>query len=68
MLYKLNTFYPVQLITAGAGYDLIHVGNLRIAPGAQISLYHADAALDGLYGKNPIAAEIYLHIYPGVMK
>lgn len=67
-LYGAHTMYPINAITIGSGYDVARIGNLRFSPGAQLSMYHADAALDALYGKNPLAGEIYLHIYPVLMR
>jgi hypothetical protein len=38
-----------------------------VAGGSQFSLYHADNKLDNLYGKNPMAFEVFLRLYPGRM-
>jgi hypothetical protein len=66
-IYDHHEMYPVNAITVGAGYDLLSVFNTRLALGGQLSMYHADSRLDMLYGKNPLAGEIYLHLYPGRM-
>jgi hypothetical protein len=65
--YGLNTLYPINAITLGYSYDLLQLGKLRFAPGTQFSMYHADEALNSLYGANPFAFEVYVHIYPGLM-
>jgi len=66
--YKSDAIFPVNEIVAGASYDLLHVQPVNIAIGGQLSLYHASSQLDALYGKNPMGGEIYLRIYPAVMK
>jgi len=64
-VYGAQTMYPVNAISAGYCYDLLNINRVRFAPGTQLSLYHADQVLNNLYGRNPFAWEIYLHIYPG---
>jgi hypothetical protein len=68
-----NTFghdavFPVNALTAGFNYDLLNIGQARLAGGGQITLYHADKRLDALYGKNPMAFEVFLRLYPSFMK
>lgn len=67
-----NTFghdavFPVNALTVGFNYDILKIGQTRLAGGSQITLYHADARLDPLYGKNPMAVEVYLRLYPSLM-
>ncbi|MBA3828318.1 MAG: hypothetical protein H0X33_05235 [Taibaiella sp.] len=59
--------FSINALTVGAGYDLFNIGMIRVAGGGQMSLYHSDEKLDQLYGTNPLAAEIYLHLYPQLM-
>jgi len=33
-----------------------------------LSWYHPDKQLSSLYGKNPLAGEVYLRFYPSLMK
>ncbi|HTQ65800.1 MAG TPA: hypothetical protein VMI12_13455, partial [Puia sp.] len=65
--YGDNTIFPINSTTIGAGYDLFQIDKLRVMGGAQFSWYHPDSKLVNLYGKNPIAGEIYIRIYPGLM-
>jgi hypothetical protein len=51
------------MLTTGLSYDLFKLGQLNIAGGGQLTLYHADGRLDDLYGKNPMAFEVYLRLY-----
>jgi hypothetical protein len=67
-----NTFghdavFPVNAFTAGFNYDLLKIGRTRLAGGSQVTFYHADKRLDPLYGKNPMAVEVYLRLYPSLM-
>ena len=66
-VYGHDAVFPVNALTIGANYDLLHIGETRLAFGGQLSVYHAPASLNSLYGKNPLAAEIYIRIYPGMM-
>ncbi|HVU96830.1 MAG TPA: hypothetical protein VHE34_16490 [Puia sp.] len=66
--YGNNVQFPVNATTIGAGYDLIHSGNVRVMGGGQLSWYHPDKQLSSLYGKNPLAGEVYLRFYPSLMK
>jgi hypothetical protein len=67
-----NTFghdavFPVNALTVGFNYDVLKIGQTRLAAGSQLTFYHADPRLDPLYGKNPMAAEVYLRLYPSIM-
>lgn len=66
-IYGTQTIFPINSTTIGAGYDLFHISKVRVMGGAQLSWYHADTKLESLYGKNPIAGEIYIRLYPGLM-
>ncbi|RYE32782.1 MAG: hypothetical protein EOP42_09055 [Sphingobacteriaceae bacterium] len=67
-LYGHDTLFPVNALTLGLNYDLFYIGKFRVAAGGQLSAYHADNRLDNLYGKNPYAGEVFLRIYPSLMK
>lgn len=66
--YGNDTQFPVNATTVGAGYDLIHSLSIRVMGGGQLSWYHPDKQLSSLYGKNPLAGEVYLRFYPPLMK
>lgn len=66
-IYGHDAIFPVNAITVGFNYDLLRLGKIRLAGGGQFTLYHADSRLDELYGKNPIAYEVFLRLYPGRM-
>jgi len=65
--YGHNAVFPVNAFTLGFNYDLLKIGKTRMAGGSQITWYHADKRLDALYGKNPMAVEVYLRLYPAMM-
>lgn len=65
--YGHGTLFPVNSFTLGIQQRLMTILNTYIAIGAQGSLYQTSDQLDDLYGKNPMALEIYLRIYPGLM-
>ena len=63
-----NSLFTIHAGTIGAGFDVVRSHAANIAIGGQVSMYHADERLDNLYGKNPLAAEVYIRIYPPRMK
>jgi hypothetical protein len=67
-VYGKDALFPVNAFTAGLNYDLLEFAKTRLAIGGHISLYHADEKLDNLYGKNPLSGQVYVRIYPGLMK
>lgn len=67
-LYGNDAIFPISGLTFGANYDLQRIGPLNLAVGAQFTVYTADSSLNGLYGKNPIGGEIFLRLYPRLMK
>ena len=67
-IYGHDAVFPVNAFTVGFNYDLLKIGQTKLAGGSQITLYHADNRLDPLYGKNPMAVEVYLRLYPPLMK
>jgi hypothetical protein len=68
LAYGNNTIFPVNAITLGLNYDLTRLGPLNLAAGGQLTYYGADNKLNSLYGKNPMAGQIFLRLYPRLMK
>jgi hypothetical protein len=62
-IYGKNSVFAINTLTAGLCYDVFKLGELSIAGGGQLTFYHADERLDDLYGKNPMAFEVYLRLY-----
>lgn len=65
--YGHDAVFPVHAFTAGVNYDLFHMGNTNVALGGQFTFYNPDERLSNLYGQNPLAGEVFLRIYPGLM-
>jgi len=62
-----GALFPVQALTGGFNYDLLTIGKARIAGGAQLTVYDPDDRLNALYGRHPLAVELYLRLYPSLM-
>jgi hypothetical protein len=67
-IYGHDGLFNVNTATIGANYKFLELGKVNFAAGGQFSLYVADKELDNLYGRRPMAFELYLRIYPGLMK
>jgi hypothetical protein len=67
LVYGVDAIFPVNAFTAGFNYDLAKIGQTKLAIGSQFSFYHSVEKLNSLYGKNPMAFEIYLRLYPSAM-
>jgi hypothetical protein len=67
-VYGHDGIFNVNTATLGANYKFLELRKFNFAAGGQFSLYAADKKLDNLYGKVPLAFELYLRIYPGLMK
>jgi hypothetical protein len=67
-IYGGHTLFAVNSLSAGVNYDLFHIKPVNVAIGGRFSFYHADSKLNDLYGKNPLSGEVYLRIYPALMK
>lgn len=63
-----DAVFPVNAFTAGFNYNLFEFNKTRLALGSQFTFYNADDRLNNLYGKNPMAIEVYLRLYPGLMR
>lgn len=63
-----HDIFPVHALTLGSSYDILRYSPVRVAAGAQVSFYNADERLSALYGKRPMAFEVYLRLYPELMQ
>ncbi|OQP61450.1 hypothetical protein A3860_05575 [Niastella vici] len=66
--YGKDALFPVNAFTAGLNYDLLQFAKTRLAVGGHLTFYDADNKLNNLYGKNPLSLQLFLRIYPGLMK
>jgi hypothetical protein len=60
--------FNVHALTIGANYDILKIGKLNLAGGGQWSIYNSPSSLKSIYGKNPMSFQIYLRLYPELMK
>ena len=67
-IFGHHTLYGINALTLGYNYDFLQFAGLRLAAGGNISVYEAPRALDELYGKRPLSFQIYLRLYPELMK
>jgi len=67
-IFDHHSIFPVHAFTAGANYDLFKIKQTKLALGGHFTFYNPDKALSALYGQNPIAGQLYLRIYPGLMR
>jgi hypothetical protein len=63
-----NNLFNVNAYTLGINYDLLQVNKTKIAVGSHYTFYNESSGLYNLYGKNPSAFEVYVRIYPSMMK
>lgn len=68
VVYGGNTTFPINALTLGLNYDLVKLGPLNLAAGGQLTYYAADSNLNSLYGKDPMGGEVFLRLYPRLMK
>jgi hypothetical protein len=67
-VYGHDVIFPVHALTAGMNYTVLKAGPVRMALGGHLSFYRADTKLDRLYGKDPIGGQVYLRLYPNLMR
>jgi hypothetical protein len=63
-----DDLFNVNAFTIGANYDLFQIHKTKIALGTHFTFYSEPSSLYSLYGKNPSSFEVYLRIYPSLMK
>lgn len=65
---KYAGMLPVNALTLGLNYNVLNVKQATVALGSHVTWFHADTRLNDLYGRNPLSWEIYLRIFPRLMK
>ena len=68
LIYGDDSIFGVNALTLGTNYDLFRIGPLNLAAGAQLTYYSADSRLNSLYGSHPLGGEVFLRLYPRLMK
>jgi hypothetical protein len=67
-LFEDHRIFPIHAFTMGDNYDLFNLGKTRVAAGAQWSIYSAPTSLNSIYGKTPMAFQVYIRLYPAAIK
>lgn len=63
-----GTSFRIGGFTFGGVRDLLHNSTGQIGLGAAVTFYSKPQALDALYGRHPVAFQIFLRLRPGLMK
>jgi hypothetical protein len=56
--------FRVAAFTFGGDHDLLRRRGVKLALGADFSVYHKPAALDLIYGANPVSFQVFLRLRP----
>lgn len=66
-IYDHDQLFPINAITLGVQQNLWTQWKTHLSIGVQGTWYSTPEELVELYGKNPLALEVYLRIYPAKM-
>jgi len=57
--------YRIGAYTFGGVRDFLHTSNWQVGLGADVTFYSKPAALDPIYGDNPVSFHVFLRVRPG---
>jgi len=63
-----NRIFPVNAFSLGFNYGLLKFKNTWFSAGSQVSLFSTSKRLDGLYGNNPVSAQVFIRLSPALMR
>jgi hypothetical protein len=63
----LQTSFRIAAYTFGGVRDFMHNEHWQVGLGADVTFYSKPAALDPVYGNNPVSFHIFVRIRPGMM-
>jgi hypothetical protein len=63
-----HALFNIHALTVGANYDLFKLKKTRLAVGGQWSIFGSPSALESFYGARPMSFQVYLRIYPALMR
>lgn len=66
--FEEHQLFDVNALTIGTNYVILRALQTNLAVGLQGSIYMAESALDPIYGNNPLSGQIYLRLYPQLMR
>jgi len=60
--------FTVNAATLGFNYNLLKIGKFVLAGGSQFTFFGTDSRLNSLYGRNPMAIELFIRLFPSLMR
>ncbi|HSY98090.1 MAG TPA: hypothetical protein VK788_01225 [Terriglobales bacterium] len=60
--------YRIGAYTFGGVRDLVHSQHWQVGLGGDVTFYSKPAALDPIYGDNPVSFHVFVRIRPGLME
>ena len=60
--------YRIGAYTFGGVRDLVHSEHWQVGLGGDVTFYSKPAALDPIYGNNPVSFHVFIRIRPGMME
>jgi hypothetical protein len=60
--------YRIGAYTFGGVRDLVHSEHWQVGLGGDVTFYSKPAALDPIYGDNPVSFHVFVRIRPGMME
>jgi len=60
--------FRIGAYTFGGVRDLVQNANLQLGLGADVTFYSKDAALEPIYGEQPVSFRVFLRLRPGLMQ
>lgn len=66
--FEEHQLFNINALTIGANYVIFNVLQTNLAVGVQGSIYMAENQLNSVYGNNPLAGQVYLRLYPQLMR
>ncbi len=67
-LFDTHKNFMINAVTIGTNYTVLNLFMTNAVIGLQATMFSTEAALNTIYGKNPLSAQVYLRINPGMMK
>lgn len=63
-----DELYNIHALTVGTNYTVLRKLNTNVSVGVQGSIYMPTSKLHAIYGKNPLAGQVYIRISPNLMR
>ncbi len=60
--------YNVNALSVGVNRQIAYFANTMLHAGVQATFHAADPGLTFAYGKNPVSAQVYLRVMPGLLR